>query len=355
MTVLHIIEPFAGGVTTFIAHLTSQQPEHKHIVLHGRRTSVDKIEEVRRRFPREVEFVEWDYVQREIRPWTDLKAFLFLVRFLKRTDFDIIHLHSSKAGFLGRIACFFLGIRSVIYTPHAAPFLRRDINGLTKRFYVFLEKFSSLLPGPIVCCCQAELKEYQDIGIDVLCINNGTVRSDIRKAKPEAKTYVICAALLTPQKNPVRFNEIAAFFKDRSDVQFCWIGDGELRNRITSPNIQMTGWLPPAEVTTYYQRASIYLATSDWEGLPYSVLEAMNAGCCLLLSNRGGHADVVRSGQNGFLFETKQEAIELLSSLLSDPEKVARMGNASREICADSFDAGKMAEGYNALYLRSAK
>src|SRR5690606_15279670 len=136
MNVLHIIEPFAGGVITFLVHLTRETPGHRHVVLHGARTTADRVEKVRARFSPGVEFVEWTGVQREINLVADFRAFLFLLRYLRGHEYDVIHLHSSKAGFLGRLTCFILRKRNVIYTPHAAPFVRKDIGWLTRRLYI---------------------------------------------------------------------------------------------------------------------------------------------------------------------------------------------------------------------------
>ena len=351
MTVLHIIEPFAGGVTTFIGHLASHLPQHRHIVVHGRRTSVDQIESVRRRFPAGVEFEIWEHAQREINIWRDFRALMFLIRLLRKKSFDVVHLHSSKAGSLGRIACFFLGIQAVLYTPHAAPFMRRDISGRTRGLYIFLEKLATMLPGPVVCCCQEELREYQKVGIRALCINNGTnITTQEQKPQTNGNVVIMCSALITRQKNPGLFNAIASQLANNKNVVFYWVGDGELRSEINSDNVIITGWLSRPEVQRYFQTASIYLATSQWEGLPYAVLEAMNAQCCLVLSDCGGHRDLVKPGQNGFLFNSAEQAVAHIEWLLADAGRIARMGIESRRICAAEFDASKMAEGYNALY-----
>lgn len=353
MTVLHVIEPFAGGVATFLVHLTDELRQHHHIVLHGSRTTADRMDLVRKRFPAGVEFVIWEHAQREIHPLADIKAFFFLLRYLKKQEFDIIHLHSAKAGFLGRIACFILGIRNVLYTPHASPFLRRDVNPLMRFFYILLEKFSSHLTGTVVCCCPSELKAFEENRIEASCINNGTPISTFQKKEVpvDGNILVIFSAFLTRQKDPGLFNSIASHFTGQKNIEFCWIGDGDLRNEVTSPNITVTGWLQPSEIVPFFQRASIYLATSAWEGLPYSVLEAMDYQCCLLLSNCDGHRDVVIHGENGFLFNNAEEAIQYLYKLLSDHALILRMGKNARQICEKSFEAEKMANAYNDLYL----
>lgn len=350
MTVLHIIEPFAGGVVTFLVHLTRELDEHNHIVLHGRRTTMDRVDLVRKRFADGVEFVVWDHAQREIGLVADFRAFLFLWRYLRRHPVDVVHLHSSKAGFLGRLACFMLGIRTVIYTPHAAAFLRKDIHVLTRKLYVWLEKFSNLLCGTIVSCCRSEMLAYESVGVKTLCINNGTTPMNMVKRRGE-RLLVICSAFMNPQKNPALFNTIAMHFAGNPAIEFCWVGDGELRGQIHAPNVRVTGWLTAEETRDFFERASIYLATSQWEGLPYSVLEAMNASCALLLTNCDGHRDVVEHGRNGYLFSTADEAVTCLHRFLEEPELIPAMGEVSARLIRTNFNASSMAASYNTLYL----
>ena len=62
-------------------------------------------------------------------------------KILKQTDFDILHLHSSKAGIIGRYIGLICGFKKIIYTPNAASFLRTDISPKKKRAYQLIEKF----------------------------------------------------------------------------------------------------------------------------------------------------------------------------------------------------------------------
>jgi len=349
MKVLHVIEPFASGITTFLIHLTRHLPQHHHIILHGTRTSVDTINKVKNRFSEGVEFVEWKNAQREISIVNDIKAFLFLLNFIKNRNPGFIHLHSSKAGFLGRITCFFLGKKNSIYTPHSAPFLRTDISSFTQWLYISLEKLANKLNSHVICCCEAEQMAYQKIGLNAKVINNGTPDVVIEKTYSPTIT-IIFSGLLTKQKNPTLFNQIAMSLKSEKGIEIVWIGDGELRPELTSSNIKITGWIERSDIDKYYQKASIYLSTSDWEGLPYGVLEAMTASCCLVLTKSGGHIDLVQSQNNGFLFNEAAEATSHIKYLLKNPDKMRLMGNASKEIVKEKFEVQQMADSYNELY-----
>ena len=123
MKIVHVIEPFAAGVAVFVKSLTETMPEDLHIVIHGERKQIMSARQVKLSFPKQnVRFLRWKSVQRSINPFKDLLALKELVAMLKRLKakqlVDAVHLHSSKSGLLGRIACRLAGIKNVIYTFH---------------------------------------------------------------------------------------------------------------------------------------------------------------------------------------------------------------------------------------------
>src|SRR5262245_14496899 len=127
MKVVHVIEPFASGVAFFVKSLAETMPDDTHIVVHGERKEVMVADEVKKLFPRKnVRIVRWKSANRSINPIKDIMALRELytiLRRLKKNDFiDAVHLHSSKSGFLGRLACKLAGISNVVYTPHGAFF-----------------------------------------------------------------------------------------------------------------------------------------------------------------------------------------------------------------------------------------
>jgi glycosyltransferase involved in cell wall biosynthesis len=158
------------------------------------------------------------------------------------------------------------------------------------------------------------------------------------------------AARITRQKNPLLFNEIAQSFATDSSVRFLWIGDGELCHQLSSPNIQITGWMPKDELMQKLQHIDIYLSTSLWEGLPLSVLLAMCAGKPVVLSDCIGNRDLVENGRNGFKFIGKDEAISCIKKLSADTHLVREMGEFSHKRLLDNFHLNAMICHYKMLY-----
>lgn len=100
------------------------------------------------------------------------------------------------------------------------------------------------------------------------------------------------------QKNPEMFNKIA---ESMPEVNFVWIGDGEMRNQLTAMNIKITGWTERLDALKLSLNADVFLLTSRWEGLPISLLESMYMKKPCVVSNVIGNHDVIRDKRNGFL------------------------------------------------------
>jgi glycosyltransferase involved in cell wall biosynthesis len=346
MTIIHVVEPFASGVITAIVSITRELNNVNHIVVHGSRSWVDSGDKVRKKFPPDVHFIPWPHAGREISLCGDLLALVSLLEILRslKTPGAVIHLHSSKAGFLGRLACCLLGIRRVIYTPHGASFIRLDVSPLKRALFKAFERLGGSFSGVVVGCGPEEGALYGKIG-PALWVANG-VNTD-GPSNPEKKRPVCFAGIANRQKNPVLFNEIARAFHG---TDFVWAGDGMLKDRLCSPNITVTGWLAPEEVRKILDSSLVYLSCSDWEGLPYGVLEAMTSSCVLLLKNAPGSRDLVEPGKNGWLFGDLEEAVFLLGKLLADPEKSAAMGRESLRIAHARFSVKEMGEKYYRIY-----
>ncbi len=354
MRILHVVEPFSSGIITFIIHLTRELNGHEHTVVHGSRTTEDEINSVKRRFDPNVKFVLWRSAGRNINPYQDFRALYELTRILKRKNFDVVHLHSAKAGFLGRMACKILKIKPVIYTPNGAPFLRRDISKFKRTLFVGLEKLGSLLGGRVICCSKSESVEYLRIGVDCIYVNNGT-NIDKKDKIDHPKILIGSVGIATFQKNPIQFNEIAHAFADNNKVEFVWVGGGQFAGQLNSPNITVTGWLDSAQTEEWLKKIDIYLSCSLWEGLPFAVLEAMNAQCCLLLSNCVGNRDLVKQGENGYLFENSNEGVSRLVEIIKDRKLLTNFGINSFTFCKEWFNVKNTATQYESIYTQVSK
>lgn len=359
MIVLHVVEPFAAGIAVFVKSLTEAMPNDTHIILHGERRQVMTAAEVKKTFPKKnVRFIRWQSAQRSIHPLRDFRALNELYKTLRRLKkkglVDAVHLHSSKSGLLGRLACRLAGITNVVYTPNGAPFLSGG-NFLSNYLYEQLEKIGHGMGGRVVCCSESELEEYEKIGIPASYVNNGICLQATRAYTPRPRrnkeTFrIITSGRIVEQKNPALLNRIAQYFEEFPQFEFVWAGDGPDRGLLTASNISVTGWISEGQVKALMADADIYLSTSSYEGLSFAVLEALALRKPMLLSDCVGNKDVIKSGLNGDLFESEGEAIVKLLNYYNNREMLQVMGDFSRQICKTEFDMQRNFKKYRHIY-----
>lgn len=350
MKVVHVVEPFSSGIVTFIINITRELSEHEHLVIHGKRTTEDDITSVRKRFDSDVSFKLWKYANKSVHPVNDFLALIQLYKMLKNIEFDVLHLHSSKAGFLGKMVAWLLGAENVVYTPNAAPFIRTDITEFQRRVFIHLEKFSANLIGKVVSCGRSEAEVYQKVGIRTDHINNGITISPFPVNLIRFPLVIGCGAIITRQKNPKMFSEIATAFARDPRLEFRWIGDGSLRAEVNEEAVKISCWLDSAPAQREISSIDIYVSTAQWEGQPFAVLEAMNMGKCLVLSDCHGNRDLVEEGRNGFLFKTPDEAIRHISYLMDNPDLIRTMGIESYLMARERHNIEDTARQYLQVY-----
>lgn len=353
--VLHVVESFGGGIINFVNHLSNLDCLDSCTILYNEREI--KISQIKKKFSENVSFIRWKSAQRTINPYKDFLAFFYLLSVLKKNNFDIVHLHSSKAGILGQLVSIFFPKKRFFYTPNGASFARKDTSQLSRFVYISIEKISSMLGrAKLVCVSQSELDLYLKIGIKGIYINNGTkIYNDkfIFNKKIENRIIVVNSGRIANQKNPTLFNEIALMcFQQKLPVDFIWMGDGtpENENILNSPNIKITGWLGEEDMINLLNKSSIFLSTSLWEGLSFAILESMNFKLALILTKSVGNIDLVSNNYNGFLYETAQEAFNYIEMYINNQALLNNHGINSQILLKNKFDVNLMVESYNKLY-----
>lgn len=349
MRIVHATEAFEGGVIEFLRCLTNATPDIEHTIIYGRHRFYEKAKPS---FPASVKFIAWNDIETNISPLKDIKALNNLIKILrKEKPFDVLHLHSAKANILGRIAAKRIGQKKVIYAPHGATFLRQDVSAFTRNVFATIEKIISIFPAKIVGVSKSEAEAYHKIGMKADYVNNGKYFPQHPPKKIDARVLnIVTTGRAMQQKNPASFNEIASAFVNNFNVKFTWIGDGNQRNLLSSPNITITGWVPHTEVEKYLSEANLYISTALWEGLSYAVLEAMSMRLPLLLSNCPGNSDLVVNSINGFLYNTPQQAIDFIYQYLNQKELLQQHGEASLNMLQTTFNVERMADGYRKVY-----
>lgn len=326
--VLHIVESFGSGVFSFLVDLVNKTDDEFEITIaYGRRK--ETLDNFKDYFSDSVNFIEVKAFTRSINPIKDLKALFEVKRIVKDINPDVIHLHSSKAGFIGRFAANGRKVR-MLYNPHGFSFLMKNSSKVKRMLYWLIEKIGAFRKCMIVGCSEGEYKEALKLTENSVCINNGVdlekLENDTKELKEKEIDFdnlKICTlGRIGYQKNPKLFNEIASELKD---IQFTWIGEGDLKEELISNNIVVTGWKQRDDVLKILNDNDIFILTSLWEGLPISLLESMFMKKICIVSDCIGNRDVIRHGQNGFIAKNKDEYVQIIKDIAKNKYDLKRI------------------------------
>ena len=210
----------------------------------------------------------------------------------------------------------------------------------------------------MVSCSSSEQRAYKLAGIDSVTINNGihSVKPNfkINRIKKDRTFRIVTSGRIADQKNPELFNKIATYFEEFSQFKFLWIGEGNKKSLLTAKNIHVTGWLDKNEVDAIVIDADIYLSTATFEGLPFSVLEALSLKKPVLLSDCVGNKDLIFNGLNGDVFQNKNDAIVKILQFYNNSNMLKVMGEHSIAHCKSYFDLSKTSKNYRQLYEKAS-
>ncbi|OUN46862.1 glycosyl transferase [Limosilactobacillus reuteri] len=317
--VLFIVEAMGGGVFTYIVDMANELSKKYDVyVAYGLRKQTPS--NYRQYFNESVHLIYVKNFTRSINLRRDIKAFNEIKEIQKTINPDVIHLHSSKAGILGRVAFRNLGT-PVFYTPHGYSFLMKNTSKVKRAIYYLLEKICANLTGKTIACSYGEYLIAKKLNKKATYVSNGInikeIDSLLKNKKIEMNRKMVFGTLgrISNQKNPSLFNKIAKSFPNYT---FKWIGDGEQRNLLTSSNIQVTGWLNRKDALNELASTDVFLLPSLWEGLPMSLLEAMYLKKVCIVSNIEGNNDVIKNGENGFVCSSINDYISIIKELRND-------------------------------------
>lgn len=355
--VLIIVESFGSGVFNFLVDLVNGiDKEFDVVIAYGLRE--ETLSNFKDYFGKNIKFIQVENFTRSINPKKDFKALKEIRKIVKEEKPDIVHLHSSKAGILGRLAVNGNKIK-MFYNPHGFSFLKKDDSKFKRGIYWTIEKITACINRKciIVGCSKGEFLEAKKLNKRAICINNGI---DIKKLametdgiKPREIDYEnlkICTiGRIGYQKNPEMFNKIAESFPK---IQFTWIGEGKLKDKLTSTNVQVTGWKERKDVLQILNNSDIFVLTSLWEGLPLSLLEAMYMKKICIVSNCIGNRDVIENGKNGYISDNLEDFIENIKIVIENKSQNNKIVSNAYNDIINKYNVEIMIDKYKEAYLK---
>jgi glycosyltransferase involved in cell wall biosynthesis len=281
---------------------------------------------------------------------------LTLLRLAARAD--VVHVHSSKAGFLGRFASVLRGKRrACVFTPHGWSFWAAD--GAEGRFYTALERLAAGWCGAIVALSADERDAGLEAGVGepglYRVIPNGVELERFALRRAPVSGRILMVGRLAPPKRPdLALRALAAL----PDAELQIVGDGPLRadaERLAAElgiadRVRFLGHRD--DVPELLAEAECALLASDYEGSPLAVVEAMAACVPVAATAAGGITELVQDGVTGAVgpHGDADGLAQALGRVLADPERAAQMGAEGRRVAEAELSLERMVERLVALY-----
>ncbi|MBD5416909.1 MAG: glycosyltransferase family 4 protein [Desulfovibrio sp.] len=355
--VAHVVESFGAGCLTSIATLCRMmRDDFSFTVIHSLRPETP--ENFRALFPPEVEFQYLPEMENRIHPVKNFRAYRSLKSALKKLAPDVVHCHSSIAGFLGRMAAF-SGGWPVLYSPRGYSFLRDHIGPLNRAVCTAMEWLAARGNSITVACgeeeygCAARLAPQEKCffipnALDLSAID-ACAGAPAEKAPGEPLLAGTCGRL-SLQRNFVYFSKVAGLV---DEVRWIWLGASKDTDLLPE-SVARTGWLTREQALAGMAKLDIYVHSSAWDGLSNTLLEAMALGRPVVATDIPANRAVVEDGVTGFLCQDEAHMAETVKKLLADAELRSRVGRAARAYIEEKHDAAKVYQNFGALYRRLA-
>lgn len=278
-----------------------------------------------------------------------------LLRQMQDADHALVHLHSSKAGFLGRLAM--LGLRErpkIFYSPHGLAFLNRH-QRLRSAAFRTLEWLASRVDSTLVGCSRSEAALLGRVAARPARVLENAVDDSFFAVRrhEDALPLVVSIGRVCFQKAPERFAALATRFQIAElPARFVWVGAGDTEGeaQLRAAGVEVTGWVGRDEVQRLLGAASVYVQTSRWEGMPLSVLQALAAGVPCVVNDAVGNRDAVRQGLSGFVTSGLDEMLLAVRRLLHDDMLRRRLGANARRDAVERFSGSSFRTRLCRLY-----
>ena len=316
----------------------------------------------------DVEAIRIEGLGRHISFSGDIKAFVSLVNAIRDFKPDIIHTHTAKAGFLGRIASLVSFQKSIrVHTFHGH--LLKGYFGSFKRLLVVItEKSLATITSQLLAVGDKVREDLLKAGIgkkEKFGLIPPGLEIGILPLKTESKAFYAlnnnrlqCGFIgrITQIKRPDRFLDVVSEIKTRDvNLDFFIAGDGELleacRKRITAEELPVVvlGW--QSNIERVLSAADIVLLTSDNEGTPLSLIQAGMAGLPVVTTNVGSVSEVVLNNVTGIITELDvQQIANALENLANNNAARAQLGKSAQEFTLANFGVQRLVHDHEELY-----
>lgn len=321
-----------------------------------------------------VEVLPLDVIWRATRPFKDLWGLWKLYRYLRVSEYTLVHTHTTKAGFIGRIAAALAGVPVIIHTSHGFAFHERSPRW-KKLACTILDRIASIGCKRVIAVSHFHRRWGAALGIaapsKIVAIPNGIPEpakrepSEIVRIRSQwglrpGQVAILTPGRLAPEKGLEDLIDAVALLDAdiRSNLLVLIAGEGALYDVLVervaklklNDCIRLLGF--QNDVPSLLCAADIVVLPTWREGLSIALLEAMAQGCAIVTTTIGSNLEVTRNGEGASLVApgaTNQLASEI-ARLAKDPQARERLSGRAREIYLEEYTLDRMLNEYHNLY-----
>ncbi|HCG56531.1 glycosyltransferase family 4 protein [Brevibacterium antiquum] len=299
--IMHMVDCYHGGVARAINDMVANAPQVHHVIaFHGDDTPPSGL------FTREFE-VTGGALSR-------MRTFR---RLLRDSDASIAHVHSSWAGGFLRVGR--MPSRPLIYQPHCYKFVDPNLSRAQSFGIRLIERLLLANTTVTVALSPAERSAAAALGPtpvrvvpNVPSVPPGTVDTD-----STSRRRIIMVGRVSHQKDPEFFERVVRKCRElRPDVEAVWVGDGDPQMvcALRSAGVRVTGWLETPELANLLSEGGVYIHSAHYEGLPLSVLDAVQRGLPVALRRIPSLTGVLEERQSDSPKQLAAEAVRLFNN-----------------------------------------
>jgi len=355
-----------GGVHRHIDSLItfSQEKGFKPIIICGGDEDNYYVQYLK---SRKIEVITIQMLNKEVSLRDDLKSYMILKRLFKNLCIhDIVSIHSSKVGILARLAVLSTNARCKCYfTVHGWSY-NSTRNVFIRIVYILLEWLMSKTKTSQLFVANQDLEQGRKLGLTqarAKVIRNSLGKDEEffynRIGKTERKSKcIIMVARLDRQKDHSTAIKAMKAVEDK-EYKLILVGDGPLRESLEEL-VKKEGLQEVVEfhgfrkdVYTLLHTSQIFLLCTNWEGLPFTCIEALAAGLPMVVTDVGGNRETVKNGINGYLVRKNSvsDVTISLNMLIRDVDRATQMGIRSRELYNSLYATNRVFKLLETAYL----
>mgnify|MGYP000977369083 CR=1 FL=1 len=305
---------------------------------------------------------------RELSPSKDIQAYKEISRLVRNIKPDLVTTHSSKAGIIGRLVSYRHNIPNT-FTAHGWAFTE-GVSGKRRLLYIIVERIAAIWADKIICVSEYDrklaLKYSVGLPEQLITVHNGIpVLEHTSPNRPEkhGTIKIIMVARFSEPKDPQLLVRAASQLNTEADFEIDLVGDGPLLsateelvrklyigNKDIGNKVKFLG--ARIDVPELLLNAHIFVLTSNWEGFPITILEAMRAGLPVIASDVGGCKEAVIDDVTGYLVPRGDLKClkDRLERLINNSKLRSTMGEKGSERFSKYFTVDEMTKKTIAVY-----